>query len=260
MSISENTTKINALIEMIHSLPDAGSGSADPLLQSKSVTPSETAQTVTPDSGYDGLSSVSVGAISSAYVGSGVPTKGYQLIVPSTEGQMIASGQYLTGNQIILGDENLIPENIKSGTTIYDVVGTYVGSGGLPDGILAIATDVFTVGTSITSDYTVTHNMGLVPDFSLLVMCDDISSATVSGARLYQSVLHKTFMASGTVYYMRGFEIHFATNGSITAATQTDTGSACATTTTVTFKANTIGKLASGYTYRWVCGVLKDVL
>lgn len=41
-------------------------------LQSKTATPTESIQTITPGTGYEGLSQVTVGAISSNYVGSGI--------------------------------------------------------------------------------------------------------------------------------------------------------------------------------------------
>lgn len=52
-----------------------------------------------------------------------IPTKSAQTYTPGTVNQTISSGQYLNGNQIILGDADLIPANIKSGKNIFGVVG-----------------------------------------------------------------------------------------------------------------------------------------
>lgn len=151
--------------------------------QSKTVTPSTTSQTVQPDSGYDGLSSVTVNAmpsgsastpatsitanpsisvslgglitatasasqsvtptVSAGYVSTGtagtvtvsgsntsqLTTQSAQTITPTTTNQTIASGQYLTGAQTILGDQNLLAENIKKDVSIFGVTGTLEGGG-----------------------------------------------------------------------------------------------------------------------------------
>ena len=60
----------------------------------------------------------------SGYVDQVIPTKGSQTYTPSTINQIIPSGQYLSGEQIIAGDPNLIPENIKVGKIIFGVQGT----------------------------------------------------------------------------------------------------------------------------------------
>ena len=107
----------------------SSSGGNTPSLQTKTVTPSESAQTVSPDSGYDGLSSVTVNAVSKTYVGSGVTKKAAATYTPKTSDQSIAASQYLSGAQTIKGDVNLVAGNIKSGVSIFGVTGTYAGSG-----------------------------------------------------------------------------------------------------------------------------------
>lgn len=91
-------------------------------LQAKIVSPSTSAQTVNPDTGYNGLSRVTVNAIS--------PTKAAQTYTPGTVNQTIAAGRWLTGTQTIKGDANLVAGNIKKDVSIFGVTGTYEGSGG----------------------------------------------------------------------------------------------------------------------------------
>ncbi len=55
-----------------------------------------------------------------------IPSKTAQTYTPGTTNQVINSGQYLLGNQTILGSANLVPENIKKGVNIFGIVGTYL--------------------------------------------------------------------------------------------------------------------------------------
>lgn len=57
-----------------------------------------------------------------------IPSKGAQTYTPKTVSQTISSGQYLSGNQTIQGDGNLVASNIKSGVSIFGVSGSYTGN------------------------------------------------------------------------------------------------------------------------------------
>lgn len=112
----------------------------EPNLQTKTnITPRTYSQTITPDTGYDGLASVQINAI--------YPTKASATYTPTTSNQTITSGQWLDGNQTILGDANLVAGNIKKDVSIFSVVGTY--EGGTPSYTL-IASSEQTVATTQT--------------------------------------------------------------------------------------------------------------
>ena len=96
--------------------------SSAPNLQSKNATPSGTAQTIEPDTGYDGLSSVIIAAAP-------LETK---IVTPSASQQIItpSSGQYGMSQVTVEGDADLIAGNIKKDIVIFGVTGTYEGGGG----------------------------------------------------------------------------------------------------------------------------------
>lgn len=113
------------------------SGSATPAatISGTAATVSTGTNTLTLSKTVSNTPQVSAGYVSAGTAGNSnvsltasVTTKAAATITPTTTNQTIASGTYLTGTQTISGDANLVAGNIKNGTPIFGVTGTYEGS------------------------------------------------------------------------------------------------------------------------------------
>ena len=97
-----NSTKYtpSSMASAILSIPGGGATINN---QAKSITPTESSQAITYDSGYTGLSTVTVGAIPSTFVGSGVTTKAAATITPTTSVQTAVNASVYTTGVIKVG-------------------------------------------------------------------------------------------------------------------------------------------------------------
>ena len=98
------TVPSDASIDDLSALVDAIEVASDPVLQSKTVSPTTSKQTIKPDSGYDGLSQVTISAVTSSI------------------------------------DSDIKASNIKSGVNILGVTGT-LESGITPTGTMSITSN-----------------------------------------------------------------------------------------------------------------------
>lgn len=120
--------------------------SITPTLQAKTATPSTSQQVITPDYNYQGLSQVTVSAVTSAI------------------------------------DADIVAGNIKSGVNILGVTGTYTGDGG--GGSATVATTTTTVGNSNASSISFTVS-GQPKMFAVQVVKNSGSYLTNSSSTRY---------------------------------------------------------------------------
>ena len=138
------------------------------------VTPTTSAQTITPETGVDGFAPVKVAAVDATIdanitaanivsgttilgvAGSAIELNGETVsVTPTTSAQTITPTAPKNGiTEISVAavtaaiDANIIAENIKSGVTILNVLGSYQGSGGTDEYANYISIENTMKGTS----------------------------------------------------------------------------------------------------------------
>lgn len=157
-----------------------------------------------------------------------ITSQGAQTITPGTSDKTIASGKYLSGTQTIQGDANLVAGNIKSGVSIFGVVGTYAGS----------SSSSMTMKTGTTTSATISTGLSSI---SAIVIYKDSVLATGLVHGVYvtsEDTLHYTYCSSYSTW-TKSYAVSTSTASSVSGGT---------------FTLGTSGTsgLSSSTTYNWI--------
>ena len=189
---------------------EAGTKSATKQLTTqaaKTVTPSTSSQTAVASGVYT-TGAVTVAAIPSTYVKPSA-TKGATTYTPNTSNQTIAAGTYCSGAQTIKGDANLVASNIKKGTSIFGVSGSYEGTAG--EDVTAETNEYTSLLTSLESAIDSLPDVGSGSD-----SLPDVGSGSGGGAPTTQTI---------TINGCRFVDYVGVENGVLVLKTSTETNS-----------------------------------
>lgn len=135
-------------------------------------------------------------------------------------------------------------------------------SGGLPDGVSKLATGTITPSESVTY-LDISHGLGVAPNFLVWRLERDTSGSVLTSTATTGSCiakLSKYTSSSSTVYTVTHHYGGYDSSGKFVKGD----GAIYANSTDMTasiarMRSNSTYYLKSGYTYRWVCGVLDGI-
>jgi hypothetical protein len=218
-TLQSNNTDLQAILNTINGLPNAGGEQATPVI---SVNTS-------------GLITATAGTKSSTHQ---LAFQAAKTITPTTTNQTAVSSGYYTGGAItVKGDSNLVAGNIKSGVSIFGVNGTFAGSGGgdtsNEDGLVARTL------TSYTNDRVTTVGYGTFAYASSLTTASFPAATTIGSYAFYNcsSLTTASFPTATTIGSNAFYGCFRLTTASFPVATSIGSNAfrGCSSLTTASF-------------------------